>query len=304
MFWVGETRVAARCRKALEVTLRASPRWQGDPLAARIGECGYQVVVLDRTGSDAAWSAHRSEAVGLLRIVARAWSLGGWIGVKRLVQARPDDLELFDPVEVPSGPEIPLDRILLRLRAPSLANTFVALVADDTRTPIRLTGLVRLVSCWQVENGRLPLHAAGVDMNGQGFAFLGRSGAGKSTAARMSQLAGAKVFDDDQVVVERSDDFGWALRTWPQSDDGRAVPLVACFLLVQSDHDEVRRVLPAKGSALILGQYWELTSPMSTVDASRLAFALASEIARTVPVCELQFTKSPAFWDAIRASGL
>jgi hypothetical protein len=48
-----------------------------------------------------------------------------------------------------------------------------------------------------LEIGGVVLHSAGVVRNGAAFLFLGRSGAGKTTVARLSLAAGAEVLSDD-----------------------------------------------------------------------------------------------------------
>jgi hypothetical protein len=54
-----------------------------------------------------------------------------------------------------------------------------------------------LVAYRLLEIGGVVLHSAGVVRGGAAFLFLGRSGAGKTTVARLSLAAGAEVLSDD-----------------------------------------------------------------------------------------------------------
>ena len=47
----------------------------------------------------------------------------------------------------------------------------------------------------------LLLHACGIDDNGSGYLFLGNSGDGKSTMAKLWSAGGANVLNDDRIIV-------------------------------------------------------------------------------------------------------
>lgn len=71
--------------------------------------------------------------------------------------------------------------------------------------------------------GRLVLHASAVSWNGQVSAFVGRSGAGKSTMAAACAAEGAAVVTDDCLVLRR-DGARWlaapcdaGVRLWPHT---------------------------------------------------------------------------------------
>lgn len=305
MIWIGDTPVAARCRLAFEATLSGSSAWRHDHFNLRATECKYRIVVVDKSGGDSSWAGLAAGTAGLLESVARSWKDGGWSAVERLIRESACGLTLFDPMGEASGAgNVPRDRILLRCLDPFPTDLFVALVAEDTYTPIRLSGLLRMVGCWQVEQRRLPLHAAGVDLKGRGFVFLGRSGAGKSTIAKMSAASGARVIDDDQVLAVPVPGAGWVVEGWPTPVKPSAVPLEAAFFLVQAERTELRSIPKSKGARLLLERYWDLASPGSAGDSSRAAFALACELARSIPTLELRFTQSPDFWEALFEEGL
>lgn len=81
--------------------------------------------------------------------------------------------------------------------------------------------------------GRLVVHASAVSWRDQVLAFVGRSGAGKSTMAAACATLGAHVVTDDCLVLRRSGDrwLAWpydaGLRLWPDSLRQLGWPAVA-----------------------------------------------------------------------------
>ena len=147
------------------------------------------------------------------------------------------------------------------------------------------------------EQGSILFHAAGVSRHGQGYAFFGTSGSGKTTAARNS--TGALVLNDDLVIL-RPEDGTWRLagtpfggRWLPQRE---APPLRALLRLVQAPHDSLQPMGP--GSAL-----GELVANSPVVNADHAALPLLlgrwQQIVDQVPVQTLCFRKGPAFWEVI-----
>ena len=81
------------------------------------------------------------------------------------------------------------------------------------------------------------MHACGVAWEGRGFLFVGSSGAGKSTAARLWKAAGATILNDDRIVLEAAGD-GVLIHPTPWSGDvpdvgGGPTPLAGLYFLRQ-----------------------------------------------------------------------
>lgn len=66
---------------------------------------------------------------------------------------------------------------------------------------------VLLINYFALKKEGIFVHSIGVkDLNGEGFLFAGKSGAGKSTTARLwHRYSGAMVLNDDRIIVRRSD---------------------------------------------------------------------------------------------------
>jgi len=83
------------------------------------------------------------------------------------------------------------------------------------------------------------VHACGVLWRHAGYLFVGSSGAGKSTTARLWCSAGATILNDDRIVLE-ADRNGVRIHPTPWFGEhpevgGEAAPLRAIYLLRQGD---------------------------------------------------------------------
>ena len=84
--------------------------------------------------------------------------------------------------------------------------------APTSDLAIYILGSVFGALCHQ--NGLLPLHASAVEVGGSVTAFLGDSGAGKSSTVALLGQRGYRIFADDICLLEP---FGGALRAAPQA---------------------------------------------------------------------------------------
>jgi hypothetical protein len=65
-------------------------------------------------------------------------------------------------------------------------------------------------------DGYCVLHASAVELDGRAIAFIGSSGAGKTTLAAMCANAGARIVTDDVLRVEPRGSVGWCYRGSPE----------------------------------------------------------------------------------------
>ena len=148
----------------------------------------------------------------------------------------------------------------------------------------------------------LVLHASAVESDGQAVLFLGRSGAGKSTAAALAAQAGASLLADDVIFVELAEDGQAYAHCLPliQRNQGhqrpRVVPVVAMYSIAQGPRDAV--------SALDLSEQLRRTMIATTLSVrdpyfARVSFSLAEDLSRRVPVRRLEFRDSQDFWAAV-----
>jgi len=153
-----------------------------------------------------------------------------------------------------------------------------------------------------------------------GILLAGRSGVGKSTAARRLPPPWRALADDVVLVVQAGDGAYWA-HPWPtwsrffgeEKGDGsdtwdvqRAVPLRAIFVLEQGEEDRVEPLGPGHAVAL-LAELARQTSthflrgwPLDELAAfNRQRFENLCALVRAVPAYTLYVSLTGTFWDEI-----
>lgn len=134
-------------------------------------------------------------------------------------------------------------------------------------------------------------HACGLDDNGQGLLFIGESGAGKSTTARLWQkLHGVTLLSDDRVIVRRRETGFWLCGTPWSGEVGvassRMIRLRHVFLLRHGLRNRAQPLSPAQAVAQMLRgafpPFW---------DRASMAFTLSflAALVETVPCYHLDF---------------
>jgi len=150
----------------------------------------------------------------------------------------------------------------------------------------------------------LYLHASSVDRAGLAYVFLGRSEAGKSTAALISREAGlARVLREEMTAVgDLSRAEPVRVFTLPSVEEHglsagpAAVPLRGLYWLQQDSVDSVNRIsVPEQVRRLAMATSICVRDEMLMIPA----LELAEQLVRRVPVRVLRFRKSAEFWKAI-----
>jgi len=174
-----------------------------------------------------------------------------------------------------------------------------------------------LVAYRLLELGGTVLHSAGVVRDGAAFLFLGRSGAGKTTAARLSLARGAEVLSDDLNALAIGGAWGGAsggarsgagvvvvLKLPFTGDLGERralrppVPLGGLLRLAQDSADALAPLSRAETLACLLA-----CAPFVNVDPhrrERLEQVLLALAAAAAPrAFTLRFSLSGGFWSII-----
>ncbi|MBV8518579.1 MAG: hypothetical protein JO197_14370 [Acidobacteria bacterium] len=140
------------------------------------------------------------------------------------------------------------------------------------------------------------LHSCGViDGEGRGQLFVGVSGAGKTTTARLWEGTAAAIVSDDRVIVRERDGAYWMYGTpWHGEAElsiNTGVPLAGVYLLTQATSNALRDLSDAEAVARL----FRCTFPLFH-DAHALDFTLGflQRLASRVAVRELQFVRDPS----------
>jgi hypothetical protein len=155
-----------------------------------------------------------------------------------------------------------------------------------------------LVARLAIERGGIALHGAAVRRDGRAWVFAGKSGAGKSTASRLS--APAESMGDDLAVIVPVRG-GWAaaalpfdnLETAPADPVRGLTPLGGVFRLFQSERHVLERPSGVWAQASILAC---TAFPWAIPDLADRAGESIARLAASGLFGHLHFALDPGFW--------
>lgn len=150
-------------------------------------------------------------------------------------------------------------------------------------------------------NGVL-LHACGIDDNGRGFVFPGRSGDGKSTTARLWEgEAGVKVLSDERIIIREIGGELYAFGT-PWHGEVEAcgpgkVEIEMIFFLEHAEKNYAKHISSSDAAERMfvrcLPTFWDK-------DGMELTLSLINRIVEKIPCYELGFGPDKSAVDFVR----
>jgi len=153
--------------------------------------------------------------------------------------------------------------------------------------------------------GGVVLHGAGLARARNGWAFVGRSGAGKTTLARiLDRNGGGRLLSDDRLIVRKARK-GFRMYGTPWPGEGRyavnsGTALRALFFLVKSRRNRivalrrgeaVQRLLPA------------VSVPWYDTDLASAVLATCEQLVTDLPAYDLHFTPDRRAADLLARHG-
>jgi hypothetical protein len=149
----------------------------------------------------------------------------------------------------------------------------------------------------------LEVHAVGiVDERGRGHLFLGHSGAGKSTTARLwLAQPNIRILSDDRIVLRRHDGQLCMYGTPWHGDAGisspDSAPLTNIYFLEQYSHNQILSMAPGIAAAELFARSFV---PRHCAQGLEFALSFIESVARQVPCNIFRFVPEQSAVEAIR----
>jgi hypothetical protein len=149
----------------------------------------------------------------------------------------------------------------------------------------------------------LEVHAVGiVDVDGRGHLFLGHSGAGKSTTARLWMgRPGVRILSDDRIVLRFHNSALWMYGTPWHGDAGIASPQSALvtniYFLEQFAQNEIVDMTPSSAAAELFARSFV---PRHAAEGLDFALSFIERVTKEIPCRTFRFVPQVTAVEAIR----
>jgi hypothetical protein len=145
-------------------------------------------------------------------------------------------------------------------------------------------------------------HACGVADEGSGYLFLGNSGDGKSTMAKLWFDSHATVLNDDRIVVREKEGAFWMYGT-PWHGDFRelspiGLPIQKIFFLRRGEENKVVLKNGAEAASMLLTRSFP---PLWDHEGMAFTMGLCHRIVSKIPCYELSFVPDAGIVDFVRS---
>jgi hypothetical protein len=159
-----------------------------------------------------------------------------------------------------------------------------------------------LVNALLARGGGVELHACGVIDRGRGLLFIGNSGDGKTTTARLWERD-AEIISDDRVVV-RAGDAGWTIYGTPWHGEAEicspaSAPLRRVYVLDHTLRDG-NGVAPMRSAEAVARLFACAFPPFHDRRGLSTVVDTLGQLAMSVPVAKLSFVNDPSAVDFVR----
>jgi len=145
------------------------------------------------------------------------------------------------------------------------------------------------------------LHACGIDDRGHGYLFLGNSGHGKSTIARLWSENQATVLNDDRIIVrEKNGELFMYGTPWPgdfKEVSSKGLPIRKLFFL---RHGEKNSAVPKNSAEAVLMLLTRCFPPIWDKKGMEYTMGLCHRIVQNIPCYEFSFEPDRKIVDFVR----
>lgn len=189
----------------------------------------------------------------------------------------------------------PTRSFLWRRRDGNQKSRYFALIPGGLDAQLSAFDLSLLATLWQIENHMVPIHSAAVIFEQRVLLFAGASGAGKSTAARLSSVCGAQVLDEDQVLIGEPNEGVCEIHAWGYGSGCSTARVHGVYFLRKALSPRLTGVGQRATSRLLFRRHLDVVGIAQHPTALEVSFRCLSDVARHVPGYELEFDNSPSF---------
>lgn len=158
-----------------------------------------------------------------------------------------------------------------------------------------------LIICLLARGRGLMVHGCGVNDDGKGYLFAGKSTHGKTTMARLWKEQ-ALILNDDRIVLRWSDGRFWMYGA-PWHGDYASVsteplPLQRIFFLRHAESNDVERKGRATASCMLLTRCFP---PLWDAEGMRFTLDFCARLVEAVPCYELGFMPNDSIVELVRS---
>jgi len=142
------------------------------------------------------------------------------------------------------------------------------------------------------------MHASGIFEHNRGRLFTGFSGAGKSTMAYLWQKSGAKIINDDRLII-RKENGKYVMYNTPMFyiDVPKKAPLNSVYLIKHGQSNNLEKI---KGAAAVSGLMAFCVQHNYKSEFIERQLAFLTELCNTIPVYDTGFLPDTSIVDFIK----
>lgn len=158
-----------------------------------------------------------------------------------------------------------------------------------------------LMILFMSRNRGILFHACGIDDAGRGYLFLGHSGHGKTTMAKLWSKDQGLLLNDDRIIVREKDDrflmYGTPWHGCQAEWSTKGVPVHKIFFL---NRDGENSVVPKKGIEAVTMLMTRSFPPLWDQNSMTYTINLCQRLVDRIPCHELRFARDKRIVDFIR----
>jgi hypothetical protein len=148
----------------------------------------------------------------------------------------------------------------------------------------------------------LLFHACGIDDNGKGYLFLGNSGDGKSTTAKLWFDHGITVLNDDRIIVKEKEGKFWMYGTPWHGDfkehSSHGLPIHKLFFLCHGRKNSSPAKSGAEAVSMLLTRSF---APFWDKEGMAFTIEFCQRLVSKTPCYELTFVRDVSIIDFVRS---